>query len=122
MSDNQTPTSDIPPAYRPAAAYPQSAFTYPSAPAVSAPPRSRGKRIALLIAGAVVVAAILFGGGFWVGIAASPVPGISDGRFGDNRMGPGGPPRPGDGFPGRGGEPDSDTGTDGSTDSSVLIG
>jgi hypothetical protein len=75
--------------------------------------------MALLMAGAVVVGALLFGGGFWAGTAVSSVHGYPDGRFGNDRIGPGGP---GDRFPGNETGPNSDTGTDGSIDSSVFVG
>lgn len=118
-----SPGDSTQPLYGPTAAYPQSAFTYPAAPGGTSNSRSRGKRMALLIAGAVVVGALLFGGGFWAGTAVTAVHGYSDGRFGNDRMGPGGP---GDRFPSNETDPDSDpnsdTGTDGSTDSSVFIG
>jgi hypothetical protein len=100
--------------------HPQSAFTYPDAPE-SPRSRSRGTRMALLIIGAVVVAGMLFGGGFWTGSVVSSIPGMSHSRFGDDpRMGPGGPgdPRP----PGReDDDSDSDTDTD-TTDPSNVDG
>ena len=70
--------------------YPQAAFAYPAETSVDAQvKRSRGKRMALFIAGAAVVGALLFGGGFWTGTVVISVPGMSDGRFGDGpRRGP----------------------------------
>lgn len=128
----QTPAQQYPQATAaqpvgPGGSYPQSAFTYPPDRSddgtASARKRSWGARLALLIAGAAVLAALLFGGGFWAGSVVNSVPGISDGRFGDQRMGPGGG-RPDDGdFPGRGNEHgDSDTDTDGSADTSDFAG
>ncbi|MET4637400.1 hypothetical protein [Mycetocola sp. 2940] len=101
--------------------YPLSAFTYPAAPA-ELPRRSWGKRTVLLLIGAaVIVSALLFGGGFWAGSAVSSVPGISYDRSGDDpRVGPGGP---GDRrLPGRE-EDESDTDTDSdSTDPTIFEG
>jgi hypothetical protein len=103
--------------------YPQAAFAYPATEPTDSRPRSRGLRIALLIVGAVVVAAMLFGGGFWTGSVVSSFTGISDSRFGgDPRTGPGGPMDHGR-IPGRD-DDDSDSGTDGdgSADTSSLDG
>jgi hypothetical protein len=81
-----TPATDFPQAAGP---QPQSAFSYPDTDAPR--PRPRGRRLALLIVGAAVVAAVLFGGGFWAGSAVGSIPGMSHSRFGDDpRVGPGG--------------------------------
>ena len=122
-----TPTTTYPPAPAPAPAfapgpYPQAAFQYPADSAAEVrPTRSRGKRLALLIAGAAVVGAMLFGGGFWTGTVVNS-PGISNSRFGDGpRLGPGGP-RDGDQGPGRRSDSDTDSDSEDSSDTSSFAG
>ena len=78
------------PTVNPDGAYPQSAFTYPSAQPTDesrSDGRSGGTRIALLSVAGVALAALLFGGGFWAGTAVDDGPGMSHSRMGDG--GPG---------------------------------
>ncbi|MET0480840.1 MAG: hypothetical protein ABWZ69_05740 [Mycetocola sp.] len=106
-----SPTVDPSPVAGP---QPQSAFVYPDS-SEPARPRSRGKRLALLISGAVVVALLIFGGGFWTGSAVNSIPAPSHSRFGDDpRMGPGGP-----GDPRQPGRDDEDSDSDSDTDSTT---
>ena len=108
--------------------YPQSAWSYPPpGPSAQSGWRSSGKRVALVIVGSIVVGLMLFGGGYLTSSVVHSLPGISDGRPGNDgpRMGPGGewPGELDDRAPGpRDDDSDSGSDTDGSTDSSVFPG
>lgn len=113
----------------PAGPYPQSAWSYPPAqPSAPAGWRSSGTRVALVVVGSIVVGLLLFGGGYLTASVVDSIPGISDGRPGNDgpRMGPGGE-WPGGGERGpdtRDDGPGDDSGddADGSMDPSVLPG
>ena len=112
----------------PAGPYPQSAWSYPPAETTTQTGwRSSGKRVALVIVGSIVVGLLLFGGGYLTASVVSSIPGISDGRPGNDgpRMGPGGewPGELDDRAPGpRDDDSNSGSDTDGSTDTSVFPG